>query len=236
MKKYQVVGGKTPDATDILYTTSETYAELTELDNGSHYYLRVCAVNHLDQKSDYSDVVEVNVQYSIPGANLIVNGDFSKDTTNWDFVTQESGNGSGTVENGEYHVQIINGGIEYWDVQLNQESFPIIQDREYVFEFDAYAETDRIIEPRVAQNGGSYTVYSKTSPIYVTTQKEHYKYEFEMTDPSDDRARLVLNCGTSDIDCYFDNIIVAEIVENDITVVNREYPEFCCFTKLSESF
>ncbi|NQT27334.1 carbohydrate binding domain-containing protein [candidate division KSB1 bacterium] len=224
VKEYEVVGGKTPGATEILYTTSNTWAELTDLDNSSRYYLKVCAVNHSDQRSDYSDMVTVDVQYSIPGVNLIVNGDFSSGTSGWEIVNQSTGQGSGSISNGEYKVQITNSGTDYYHVQLVQESFPLIEGRTYALEFDAYADASRIIEPRVAQNGGNYTNYSKTSAIYITPQKQNFSYEFVMTDPSDDQARLVLNCGSSNIDCYFDNVSVAEFVESDVAIRKSEQP------------
>jgi len=89
----------------------------------------------------------------------------------------------------------------------------IIQGNVY---FDARAESNRSMEPRVAQNGGDYTVYSKTTPIVLGRRMEHYAFEFEMTDPTDYQARVVLNCGTSDIDCWFDNVKVSEIVESKV--------------------
>ena len=216
VKEYEIVGGKTPGASDLITTTSNTYVELTDLDNYAHYYFRVCAKDFSDQRSDYSDEVEVDVQYTIPGTDLIENGDFSGGASGWDFVLQGSAQGSGSVENGEYHVQINHGGTDYWHVQLIQESFPIIQWSTYVLEFDAWADASRLIEPRVAQNGGNYTNYAMISPVYITPQKQHYTFEFEMTDPSDNQARLALNCGTSNADCYFDNISLSEVVENEV--------------------
>lgn len=224
VKEYQVVGGKTPNAMEIITTTTETYAGLTDLEDDSDYYFRVCAIDASGQKSEYSDAVKIKAQYSAPGANLIVNSDFSDNTTDWIFFTQGNGYGTGTVENGEYHVNIDYGGTEYFHVQVIQESFPIIEGRNYIFEFDAYADAQRIIEPRIAQNGGNYTCYSKTSAIVISKQKRHYQYEFTMTDPSDDQARLVLNCGGSEIDCYFDNIVVAEKTETDVPNIKAEKP------------
>jgi hypothetical protein len=97
-----------------------------------------------------------------------------------------------------------------------QESFPMIQGKTYVFEFDARAASNRLIEPRVAQNGGSYIVYSKTGPVVVSPQMTHYQYQFQMTDPTDYNARVVLNCGLSNITCYFDNVSVKEFVPSGV--------------------
>ena len=53
-----------------------------------------------------------------------------------------------------------------------------------------------------------------------------YSIEFEMTDPTDYSARLVLNCGNSDINVYFDNISVSEILTSvvqsqDVTLIDK---------------
>jgi hypothetical protein len=48
-----------------------------------------------------------------------------------------------------------------------------------------------------------------------TTQNTD-SFEFEMIDPTDNQAQVVLNCGASDIDCYFDIVSVRELVPNEI--------------------
>ncbi|MBN1780013.1 aryl-sulfate sulfotransferase [bacterium] len=223
--EYQVYGGKTPDAPDLMATTAETWADFTGLDNHTLYYFKVRAVNGNGQPGVFSDLVSMSVHYADPGANMITNGDFSSGQTGWDFLAREGAQASGLVSDGQYHVGITNGGTEYWHVQLIQESFPLVQGRTYTFEFDARADASRIIEPRVAENGGDYTVYSKTTPEGITTRMKHYAYEFTMTDPSDSRARVVLNCGTSDADCYFDNISVSEKSGTGISSNATEIPD-----------
>jgi len=37
-----------------------------------------------------------------------------------------------------------------------------------------------------------------------------------MTDPTDNKARVVLNCGTLDINCYFDNVSVKELLPSSV--------------------
>jgi len=69
-------------------------------------------------------------------------------------------------------------------------------------------------------NGGDWTNYARTNPIVITRQKKHYTFEFEMNDPTDYQARVVLNCGKSNSDAYFDNVGVTEIIP--ATVVTQE--------------
>jgi hypothetical protein len=147
---------------------------------------------------------------------MILNGDFSNGSNHWIFNARNGAQAQGSVVNGEFVVTITNSGSAYYDIQLIQESFPMIHGRNYEFEFDARANSNRIIEPRVAQNGGNYIVYSLTGPIVITPQMKHFKYNFQMTYPTDYAARLVMNCGTSSITCYFDNISVRESLPSGV--------------------
>lgn len=214
VKEYQIYGGKSPALLDLMKTTSETYAIMTDLDNNSLYYFKTRAIGRDGQISDFSEPVEVVIKHSIPGENMLLNSDFDGGTTGWILNTQEGAVANGAVKAGEYQVSIDDGGSNYWDVQLIQEHVPLVKGRTYLFEFDAYAGSNRVIEPRVAQSGGSYTLYSKTVPIAVTRQKKRYSFTFEMTDETDLQARVVLNCGASNSTCYFDNVIVAETAES----------------------
>jgi hypothetical protein len=113
----------------------------------------------------------------------------------------------------------------------------MINGKNYVFEFDARANTNRIMEPRVAQNGGNYIVYSRTGPIVITPQMQHYQYSFQMTDPTDYNARVVMNCGTSAVTCFFDNISVKESISSDVDDGNSDIPkDFILYTNYPNPF
>ncbi len=208
---YVVYGGKNPNDLVAMDTTSNTYTKLADLDNENRYYFKVRAVGKDGQKSDFSETVDVYVKLLEPGKNLLDNGDFSGGHDNWELLEHEGAKANGYINDGEYFLDIDNGGSAYWHVQLAQEEFPLIQGRKYAFEFDARAESNRVIEPRVAENGDDYTNYGKTDLIEISRRKEHYNFEFQMTDPTDYQARVVMNCGNSNVDCYFDNISVKEI-------------------------
>ena len=219
VQKYIIYGGLSPKPTTSLDSTANTSIDLKNLSNHQQYYFRVTARDNDGVESPFSNEENALVNFLVPGQNFIINGDFSDGSNHWIFNARNAAQANGAVVNGEYYVHIQSGGTQYSDIQLIQESFPIIKGKNYIFEFDARSDANRMIEPRVAQNGGSYTVYSKTSPITITPQTNHFKYQFEMTDPTDYNARVVLNCGTSNIACYFDNVSVKEDliseVEND---------------------
>jgi hypothetical protein len=222
--RYIVYGGLSPNPTTRIDSTTTTSIDLINLINNRQYYFRVTARNAAGLESPFSNQESVQVKFIQPGQNMIQNGDFSSGVNHWTFNLQNGAQAQGSVKSGEYVVIITNGGTQYSDVQLIQESFPLVQGRKYIFEFDARADSKRVMEPRVAQNGGSYIVYSKTGPIVITSQETHYRFPFTMTDPTDYYARAVLNCGTSTITCYFDNVSVKEDVSSEVHSTSPDIP------------
>jgi hypothetical protein len=196
VEKYIIYGGLSliPQLLDSIRTS----IDLTNLANNGRYYFRVTARDSSGNESPFSNQESVVVNFVPAGQNFIVNGDFSNGTDNWIFNLQNNGQAQGSVVDGEFFISIDNGGSNYYDVQLIQESFPIINGKTYLFEFDARADANRSMEPRVAQNGGSFIVYYKTGRADRSTPK-HFEYEFEIR-PTDYNARVVLNFRTSDID------------------------------------
>jgi hypothetical protein len=223
--KYFIYGGLTPNPVTLLDSTISTSIDMTNLINNYRYYFRVTARNIDGTGSPFSNEENVLVRFTVPGQNMILNGDFSNGSSNWTFNARNGAQAQGSVVNGEYCVTVTNSGTAYSDIQLIQESFPMIQGRTYVFEFDARAASNRILEPRVAQNGGSFIVYSRTGPIVVTPQTQHYRYQFQMTDPTDYVARVVMNCGTSNSTCYIDNVSVKESVPSTIGDKGPDIPK-----------
>lgn len=227
VEKYIIYAGLTSNPTTAIDSTINTFIDLTNLNNHQRYYFRVTARNIDGTESPFSNEENVLINFIEPGQNFIINGDFSEGQNYWNFNARNGAVAIGAVVNSEYSISIQLSGTAYSDIQLIQESFPLTTGKKYVFEFDARASADRIIEPRVAQNGGSYTVYSKTGPTSVTSQPKHFKYNFEMTDPTDNNARVVFNCGTSNVACYFDNVSVKEDlfseVENNSADIPRDF-------------
>ncbi len=225
---YIVYGGTSPNSLAPMDTTSNTYAELTNLENDTRYYFKVCAVNGQGEKSEFSDEATVFIKYSEPGENLLANGDFSDGSNNWDFVSRNGAQSNGIVKGGIFFVEIESGrGSEsIYDIQVIQESFPIINGRTYVFEFEAWADANKVIEPRIAKKDGDYALYSGTTAMSISRQRKTYRFEFEMTHPSDYEARVVFNCGGSDTDCYFDNVSVKELLPSHIETEHLQPTEF----------
>ncbi len=234
VREFIIYGGHSPDTMTSMDTTANTYAHLTRLESGATYYFKVCAVDSLGRKSEFSDQESIFFKRAVPGEDLVINGDFSDSDRNWTFLERDKARAVGRADDGIFSIDIEKGGSEYWNVQLVQKNIPLVQGHTYLFEFDAWADAPRIIEAKLAQDGSPWRNYSRTSPMAIKRGKKRYAFEFEMTSATDDNARVVINCGTSDIDCYFDNISVTEIVESKMSqstpkpakkiLVSRNYP------------
>jgi hypothetical protein len=152
-----------------------------------------------------------------PGDNLVVNGDFSSGVYGWQLNLSNGGVAVGTIRNaGEYAVFIRNGGAQISSVQLMQPGIALLNGKNYLFEFDAYATGNRTIDAQLEQNGGSYTNYSRTSTVALTKAKTHKSYSFTMNSATDANARLTFNVGLKADTVYLDNVSVKEVVPNDV--------------------
>ncbi len=83
--------------------------------------------------------------------NILVNGDFSGGIEPWRLYVHESANANGTVENGEFHIAINNGGTSGWHIQLIQDNLLIENGKTYFVSFDAYAASSRKVSPCIVK-------------------------------------------------------------------------------------
>jgi hypothetical protein len=234
IEKYVVFAGLDEYSLIPVDTVYNTFIELTELENHTRYYFGITAIDSSGNESQISNIENVLVNFTPPGENYLVNGDFSNGDVNWIFNVFNNANASGGVNSSEeYEINIVNGGTERWHVQLSQNNVPLITGRTYLFEFDARASAQRIIDAKLERNGPLYENYSQNGPSLLSTQMQHYSFQFEMQHPSDYEARVIFNCGNDNNDLYFDNISLKEIVtsvveETDFIfteyVLNNNYP------------
>ena len=246
VEQYVVYAGLDGNSLLPVDTTYNTFIELTELENHTRYYFGITAIDSSGNESQISNIENVLVNFTPPGDNYLINGDFSNGDFNWIFNFFNGADASGGVNSSEeYEININNGGTERWHIQLSQNNVPLIQGRTYRFEFDARASAQRIIDAKLERNGPPYENYSQNGSSLISTQMEHYSFQFQMQHPSNYEARVIFNCGDDNNDLYFDNISVKEIVssvEEDkdfiITeyVLNDNYPNpFNPTTKISFS-
>jgi hypothetical protein len=213
IEKYVVFAGLDENSLIPVDTAYNTFINLTELENHTRYYFGITAIDSSGNESQISNIENVLVNFTPPGENYLNNGDFSNGDVNWIFNFFDGAIASGGVNSSEeYEINISNGGTEGWHVQLSQNNIPLIMGRTYRFEFDARASAQRVIDAKLERNGPPYENYSQNGSSLISTQMQHYSYQFVMQHPSDYEARVMFNCGDDNNDLYFDNISLKEIV------------------------
>ena len=201
---YKIYGGTAPKPTTLVDTSRTTLKQLENIQNGVHYYFRVTAVDKSGIESDYSNEEEIII--IAPGINLIKNGDFTNTLDPWIWGVSGPAGADIQINNGVCHIDIQNGGTEVWEVQLRQNNIPLIQGQNYTFEFDAWADEDRIVEIKVGEDDSQFRNYSRIGYTALTTTSKHFRYTFEMQESTDNNARVVINAGTSAGNIHVDNL------------------------------
>lgn len=174
----------------------------------------------------------VPLRPALPDGNLIYNGNF--DETNikeyplysvvedsmisdtaangyWQFLTGFAGEGTFSINKGEFRAGIKLPGRESYSIQLVQ--IPILLEKEaaYKLSFDARGEKPRTIMVKLTEIGGSWTAYSGLKFFNLTTKMENYSFVFTMKGETDKRARLEFNMGLDLSSVYLDNISFTKI-------------------------
>ena len=183
---------------DLSFTPSSTVVGQFNIDMGGHI------------GTYYFDDFVLSSPELIDNSNQIINADFSDGDNGWIFNSFSQAQATGQVQNGEYAVNITNGGSNLWDIHLGQANVTCENGKEYTVSFDAYADEPRTISALVGKNSDPWTVYSGDQIINLTTEKTTFTYTFVMNELSDTQARLGFDLGTSTIDLYFDNILLSK--------------------------
>jgi hypothetical protein len=213
---YNVYYGQSENSMQLIKTTTENYCNLLdELQNNTKAYFQVKAVYGNGTESEGSEIKMVNVNFIDPGSNLIKNGDFSSDDRYWNLIIESPAVARCQVnEAKQYYFDIKDKGSQLFSIQLEQRNIPLINGKDYIFEFDAIAETGRTAEIKIAKASDPWTNYSKIGMSYIPEEWKHFAYKFTMDDPTDFYARLVVNCGgTSDANVTVDNFSLRQDVE-----------------------
>ncbi len=144
---------------------------------------------------------------------MVLNPYFNDGLNDWlTPVDPATNNVNFTVVNGEMQCSMDDGGDAKWKVRLKQEGIELIEGETYEISFDAYANTNRVMNVLSAHTiNGVYNGYFY-SPVNLTTTKTNYTYTFTMTHPSDNDARLHLDMGQeTNSTVWIDNVCFTQI-------------------------
>ena len=191
--------------------------DTTDFDNAEFLidYVRVY------QKPEYdTNVKKPEKQFREPteDGNYIFNGDFSEqedltDDENWKFLLFEGGEGNAEIKDGMIVITTENEGTVDYSVQLVQPDLPMIKGKKYRVTFDAWADEERDIITCVSAPNAGWIRYLQDTTLTLTSDKQTFTYDFEMTEKDDNNGRLEFNMGNkgSSATVYITNVRVEEI-------------------------
>ncbi len=186
------------------------------------------------QKDSYNEDVEMPIEDIIirdpdENGNYVINGDFSKadpldGTKDWQFLTALGGKGSASIVNEQVEIKTEAAGTADYSIQLVQPNIPLEKGYQYEISFDAYADEERTMIADISAPSLNYLRYFNDTKVALTTEKQNFKYTFDMTMDTDDKARVEFNLGktASNATVYIDNVVIKKVKE--IEIIDKKTP------------
>ena len=175
------------------------------------------------QKSEYDTNVSKPVaefRAADETGNFIINGDFAEaedlsDDENWKFMLFEGGEGAAEIKDNSIVITTEKEGSVDYSVQLVQPDLPMIKGKKYRVSFDAYADENRDIIVCVSAPTAGWVRYLEDTVVPITTEKQTFTFDFDMTMKDDNNGRLEFNLGNkgSTATVYISNVRVEEVSE-----------------------
>ncbi|MFP4416320.1 MAG: glycoside hydrolase family 9 protein [Chitinispirillaceae bacterium] len=139
---------------------------------------------------------------------IVRNGSFDDGEEEWSISNNEGGEGTGSVTDGVFEIDITNGGDMDWSIQMVQSGLELVEGGEYSFCFEAWADSARTIIADIAMSNDPWASYTGGAggEISLSTEPRMFTINFTMTDPTDQEARITFNTGLSDKNVYIDNV------------------------------
>lgn len=158
--------------------------------------------------------------YFASKGELISNGDFSNNDEFWAFNTYNNGEGTGSVINESYSVNVIKGQEDSWSLRLKQNNLPLVKDSGYTLSFTAWAEQPRELEYKIGKATDSWDRYNGNDSIAsLTTAPKTFNIYFIMNHGTDMNARVEFNGGTVGANWFIDDVSL-KMGKHDLTEMN----------------
>ena len=142
---------------------------------------------------------------------VVYESNFEEGTDGWALVNQGGASASLSQLDNSLNVSITNGGSEGWHVQLSKSNIPLKKGRLYQVSFKMSATAARSATFYAGKNSNPWNAYSSYAGISVMPQEKVFYTSFNMTEPSDEQARLVFDLGKSTEGVRISDLVVEEI-------------------------
>lgn len=139
--------------------------------------------------------------------NIAENSEFNG-ATNWQFYKSSTATASWNTNNSTANINITDGSIGKWKVQLFQTGFNFEPNQTYVVSFDAKADQTKDIYCKLSTNDDSdnYDYYD----LSISDTWQTYSFYFTMNAMGDNNGRLSFGLGENNTNINIDNIYVEQ--------------------------
>jgi beta-glucanase (GH16 family) len=122
----------------------------------------------------------------VPGVNLLKNGDFQTDLSNWKIYSDPAPSLTASATNGAAKLVITNvNPTNNWNVQFNQPGVSIVQGHSYTLTFKGSASVAKAVGVVIGETSGNYTRYlSETASLTPTMNTFTYTFTAQVTNPA----------------------------------------------------
>lgn len=179
------------------------------------------------QQDSYDENVEKPVKivtFREPNAdgNYVNNANFEEaedltDEQDWKFLIAKDGAGEAEIRDNMIVISSTAEGTEDYAVQLVQPKMSMFKGSSYRLTFDAWASGNRQMKAAVTAPEAGWIRYLEDTSVDLTTEKQTYTLDFDMTEADDPFGRLEFNMGHqgSCETIYITNVRLERTAEGD---------------------
>lgn len=133
------------------------------------------------------------------------------DREGWMLNNSSGALSTGNVSGGLFTINIANGGTQGWHVQLAYPNLLFEEGKDYEIQLRAKASASRPVSVYAGMNADPWSAYSGYSGYTFESEMALYTLSFQMKNPTDAQARLVLDLGNSTSTVIIDEISIYEV-------------------------
>ncbi len=156
--------------------------------------------------------------------DLIQNGNFSSGDDSWTF-NMWSGDGAGSVVNGEYRISVNTVATNYYDIQVVQAGITLEQGKTYRLTYDAYASANRILNVNVGMPVDPWTTFLTNvdgeTEVNLSTSKQTFSFDFTMESATYTDSRVEFSVGAATPSVTLDNVSLVETTPSTSAITAR---------------
>ena len=143
---------------------------------------------------------------------------FINNTEGWG-VSVQSGSQANLTKNSNLIVDVKTSVLNGWHVQLTKTDIMLENKKRYLVTIRGFADKNVGVTNYIGRSSGDYASYSGYSSLNFGTDEKDMTYIFTMTQPTDNKARMSFDMGTTIAKFTITSVKIDEILETIAVVV-----------------